>query len=135
QQLVGYFEAERLSGLEIDHQLELCRLFDRQVRGLGALQDLVHVAQHPASSPSGSAATKMSSTSTKPCSTRSAIRPPTSGRSAAPPWPSWSTICRVLHSSVRSPKPSPWATLAAGESQGLLPGYSEGFQVFPPGTT
>src|SRR5438270_3378082 len=38
-----HFQAERLGGLEIDHQLELGRLLHGQVGGLGALQDLVHV--------------------------------------------------------------------------------------------
>ena len=37
-------EAERLRGLEVDDQLELGRLLDRQVGGLGALEDLVHVS-------------------------------------------------------------------------------------------
>src|SRR5882724_10489081 len=35
-------EAERLRGLEIDHQLELGGLLDRQVGGPRALEDLVH---------------------------------------------------------------------------------------------
>src|SRR5262245_24034713 len=38
-----HFEPERLGGLEVDHQLELCGLLDGQVGGLGALEDLVHV--------------------------------------------------------------------------------------------
>src|SRR5262249_24119384 len=38
-----YLEAERVGGLEIDHQLECGRLLHGQVGGLGALQDLVHV--------------------------------------------------------------------------------------------
>ena len=38
-----HFETKRLGGLEIDHQLELRRLLDGQVGGLGALEDLVHV--------------------------------------------------------------------------------------------
>ena len=33
-------EAERLGGLEIDDQLEFGRLLDRQIGGLGALEDL-----------------------------------------------------------------------------------------------
>src|SRR5438876_8886791 len=33
-------EAERLSGLEVDDQLECRRLLDRQIGGLGAFQDL-----------------------------------------------------------------------------------------------
>src|SRR5215468_4820530 len=36
-------EAERLGGLEVDHQLELRRLLDRKVSGLGTLEDLVDV--------------------------------------------------------------------------------------------
>src|SRR5215471_8337841 len=31
--------AERLSGFGVDHQLELARLLDRQIRWLGALED------------------------------------------------------------------------------------------------
>ena len=34
EQLVGHVEAKRLSGLEIDHQLELGRLGDWQVAGI-----------------------------------------------------------------------------------------------------
>ena len=37
-----HFETKRFGGLEIDHQLELRRLLDGEVGGLGALQDLVH---------------------------------------------------------------------------------------------
>jgi len=33
-------QAERLGGLEIDDQLECRRLLDRQIGGLGALEDL-----------------------------------------------------------------------------------------------
>src|SRR2546426_11666379 len=36
-------QAERLGGLEVDDQIELGRLLDGQVAGLGALQNLVHV--------------------------------------------------------------------------------------------
>jgi hypothetical protein len=36
-------EAERLGGLEVDHQLELRGLLHREVGGLGALEDLVHI--------------------------------------------------------------------------------------------
>src|SRR5262245_28054399 len=37
-------EAERLSGLEIDDKLEFGRLFDRQIAGIGALENSVDVA-------------------------------------------------------------------------------------------
>src|ERR1700675_2359422 len=43
QERRGDREAERLGGLEIDDQLELLRLFDWKVGGLGALEDLVNV--------------------------------------------------------------------------------------------
>ena len=33
-------EAKRLGCLEVDHQIEFCRLLDRQIRRLGALEDL-----------------------------------------------------------------------------------------------
>ena len=33
-------EAERFRRLQVDHQLELGRLLDRKVAGLGALEDL-----------------------------------------------------------------------------------------------
>jgi len=36
-------EAERLGGLEVDHQLELRGLLDREVSRLCALEDLIHV--------------------------------------------------------------------------------------------
>src|SRR5262249_54197047 len=36
-------EAEYLRGLEIDHELELRRLFDRKLGGLGTFEDLVRV--------------------------------------------------------------------------------------------
>jgi hypothetical protein len=36
-------QAERLGGLEIDDQLECRRLLDRQIGGLGALEDLSDV--------------------------------------------------------------------------------------------
>ena len=38
-------QAQRLGGLEVDHQLELRRLLDGQVTGPGALEDLVHVGR------------------------------------------------------------------------------------------
>jgi hypothetical protein len=40
-------EAERLGGLEVDHQLELADLLDRQVGWLGTLQDLVDASGAP----------------------------------------------------------------------------------------
>jgi hypothetical protein len=36
-------DAERLRGLEVDDQLELGRLFNRQIAGLRAFEDLVHI--------------------------------------------------------------------------------------------
>src|SRR5262249_24981988 len=36
-------EAEGLGGLQVNHQLEPCRLLDREVGSLGALENLVHV--------------------------------------------------------------------------------------------
>src|SRR5262249_54954582 len=36
-------QPERSRGLEVDHQLELGRLLDGEVTGLGALEDLVHI--------------------------------------------------------------------------------------------
>src|SRR6266446_4162170 len=36
-------ELKRFGSLQVDHQLESCRLLDRQVRGLRAFQNLVHV--------------------------------------------------------------------------------------------
>ena len=35
-------EAERLGGLEVEHKIELGRLLDRDVGGLGAFEDFVH---------------------------------------------------------------------------------------------
>ena len=40
----GHIEAERLCRLEIDHQLDLGRLFDRNVVGPNALENAVDVA-------------------------------------------------------------------------------------------
>src|SRR5262249_44653375 len=40
----GDGKAERFRGLEIDHEVELRGLLHRQIGGLGALDDLVHVA-------------------------------------------------------------------------------------------
>src|SRR6266849_1336887 len=42
QQRLRDREAKGLRGLEVNHQFELRRLLDRQVAGLGALEDLVH---------------------------------------------------------------------------------------------
>src|SRR6516165_1542091 len=39
QQLVGNFEAKRLRGLEVDHELELCRQHNRQITRLLAFED------------------------------------------------------------------------------------------------
>jgi len=39
----GDGQAERLGGLEVDHELELGRLLDREVAGLGTTKDLVNV--------------------------------------------------------------------------------------------
>ena len=38
-------ETQRLGGLQVDHQLELCRLFDRQIGRLGASQDLIYLGR------------------------------------------------------------------------------------------
>ena len=38
-------ETQRLGGLQVDHQLELCRLFDRQIGRLGAFQDLIYLGR------------------------------------------------------------------------------------------
>src|SRR5262249_59831091 len=43
EQLVGYFEAERLSGLEIDDELVLGRRLHRQVGWLLTLQNTIDV--------------------------------------------------------------------------------------------
>ena len=40
-------EAERLGGLEVDDELKLGRLLDRQIGRLGALQDMVDVVSRP----------------------------------------------------------------------------------------
>src|SRR5713101_7586654 len=42
QQRLRDRQAERLGGLEVDHELPLRRLLDGEIGGLGALQDLVH---------------------------------------------------------------------------------------------
>src|SRR5215470_13199175 len=36
-------QAERLGGLEVDDELELGRLLDREIGGLGTLEDLCHI--------------------------------------------------------------------------------------------
>src|SRR5215469_695171 len=43
EQRVWDGEAERLGGLEVDDELELCRLLDWQIGRLRTLQDLVHI--------------------------------------------------------------------------------------------
>src|SRR5262249_62432199 len=43
EQLVRTIEAERFRSLEVDHQLELGRLCDWQLLGLGALEDFTRV--------------------------------------------------------------------------------------------
>ena len=43
----GTVEAERLGGLEVDHQLELRGAVDRQVRGLGTLEDAAGIDADP----------------------------------------------------------------------------------------
>src|SRR3954449_10800410 len=42
-ELNGYIEAERLGGLEIDHQLELDRSLDGKLARLGALEDAIGI--------------------------------------------------------------------------------------------
>src|SRR5262249_21737084 len=44
EQPVRNLEAERLCSLEVDDEVEFDRLFHRQVGGVGALQNLMHVA-------------------------------------------------------------------------------------------
>ena len=36
-------EPERVGGLEVDHQIELGRLFDRQCAGFGAVKNSIHI--------------------------------------------------------------------------------------------
>jgi hypothetical protein len=44
RQNVGrYRQTDLLGGFEIDDELKLCRLFDGEIRWLGAFQNLVHV--------------------------------------------------------------------------------------------
>ena len=45
EKYVRHFEAKRLCGLEVDHQLEPGRLLDRQVGRLFAFDDLVHMGR------------------------------------------------------------------------------------------
>jgi hypothetical protein len=42
QHIWRYRHADLLGSLEIDHQLEFRGLLDRQIGGLGSLQDFVH---------------------------------------------------------------------------------------------
>src|SRR6266540_2693099 len=39
EQSIRYFEAKRLRGLEVDHELELCRQHNRQITRLLAFED------------------------------------------------------------------------------------------------
>src|SRR5260370_851589 len=45
QERLGDRQAEGLGGLEVDDQLELGRLFDGKIAGLGSFEDLVHVGR------------------------------------------------------------------------------------------
>jgi hypothetical protein len=45
QHRLGDREAQCLRGFQVDHQLELSRLLDGQVVGLGAFENLVHVGR------------------------------------------------------------------------------------------
>src|SRR6267142_3243301 len=47
EQRLGDRQPERLRGLQVDHQLELRRLLDRQIRGLRASKDPVDVDSGP----------------------------------------------------------------------------------------
>jgi hypothetical protein len=40
KQVLGYVDAKRFCSLELDHQIELCRLHHRHFRGVGALEVL-----------------------------------------------------------------------------------------------
>jgi len=40
EEIVGDFQSERPRGPQVDYQLEFGRLMDRQLRGLGPLQNL-----------------------------------------------------------------------------------------------
>ena len=42
-----HVKAKRLGGLEIEHELEPCRLLNWQVARMGALEDEVDVLSHP----------------------------------------------------------------------------------------
>jgi hypothetical protein len=44
---LGDRQGEFSRGLEVDDQLECCRLLDRQVGGLGALEDLIDKGRRP----------------------------------------------------------------------------------------
>src|ERR1700730_910102 len=46
EQRGGHIEPEDLRGLQVDHQLVLGRLLNRQVPGVGATKDAIHVCSH-----------------------------------------------------------------------------------------
>ena len=48
QHVWRYGQADLIHGLQIDHQLKLRRLLDRQIRGLGILQNLIYVLSRAA---------------------------------------------------------------------------------------
>src|SRR2546425_10499175 len=45
QQLARYGDTDRFRGLQVDHELELSRLLDRQIAGFRAFEDLVDVGR------------------------------------------------------------------------------------------
>src|SRR6266704_3681612 len=46
EQIVGDFDAERLGGLQVQHELEFGQLKHRQIRGLGPLEDTRRIDAH-----------------------------------------------------------------------------------------
>src|SRR5262249_55141382 len=46
QQRLRNYDTDLLGGLEVDHQLKFRRLLDRQIGGLGTLQNPVHVIRY-----------------------------------------------------------------------------------------